>query len=96
MIPRSMTRLRPLVAGASVLALAVPGCSTGVPEADRAIFVNACSGVTGASNPACSCAFDELSQRGSQQTIDETIESLRRGQAPPRLTRAIARCSTTN
>ena len=96
MITRSMARLRSLAAGASMLAMALAGCSTGVPEADRAIFVNACSNVTGASNPTCSCAFDELSQRGSQRTIDETIESLRRGQAPPRLTRAIARCSTTN
>ena len=88
-------RLRLLLA-AGVLTLVAGGCSTGVPEADRAIFVNACSGVTGASNPTCECAFDELSRSGSDRTIDEAIESLQRGQAPPRLTRAIARCSTTN
>jgi len=91
-----MLGLRPPLAAAVlvVLALALAGCSTGVREADRAVFVNACSGVTGASNPTCSCAFDELSRRGSDRAIDEAIESLQRGQAPPRLTRAIARCST--
>jgi len=93
-----MLSLHPYLASAVVLvlALALTGCSTGVREADRAIFVNACSSVTGASNPTCQCAFDELGREGSDRAVDEAIESLQRGQAPPRLTRAIARCSTTN
>jgi hypothetical protein len=73
------------------------GCSTGVPEADRAIFVNTCSGVTGATNPTCECAFDELRRGGgSDRAINETIDSLQAGRVPPRLARAIARCSTRN
>jgi hypothetical protein len=77
------------------VAAALGGCSTGVPEADRAIFVNTCSGVTGATNPTCSCAYEELeSSGGSQRVIDETIDSLQAGKTPRRLTRAIARCST--
>ena len=85
-----------LVVAVAALAAALAGCSTGVAEADRAIFVNACTGVTNATNPTCACAFDELGRSGSDQLINETIDSLQRGQAPPRLTRAIARCSTQN
>jgi len=78
-----------------VAAALLGGCSTGVPEADRAVFVNTCSGVTGATNPTCSCAYQELeSSGGSQRVIDETIDSLQAGKVPRRLTRAIARCST--
>jgi hypothetical protein len=91
-------RARPSALAAVIAALAagLAGCSTGVAEADRAIFVNACTGVTNATNPTCACAFDELGRNGSDQLINETIDSLQRGQAPPRLTRAIARCSTQN
>jgi hypothetical protein len=74
---------------------AVGGCSTGIAEADRAIFVNTCSGVTGATNPTCACAHEELQRSGgSQRVIDETIDALQAGRTPQRLTRAIARCST--
>jgi hypothetical protein len=93
-------RARPSAFAAAVavgaLTAILAGCSTGVAEADRAIFVNACTGVTNATNPACACAFDELGGSGSDRVLNETIDSLQRGQAPPRLTRAIARCSTQN
>lgn len=81
-----------------LVALAVSGCSTGVAEADRAIFVNACAGATGATQADCTCAFDSLSRSGgsSDQLIQDTIDDLQRGRVPQRLTRAIARCSTTN
>ena len=87
----------PAVAAVLGAAALLGGCSTGVAEADRAIFVQACSSVTGATNPTCSCAFDELNRSGgSDRVINDTIDSLQRGQAPQRLTRAIARCSVQN
>ena len=72
-------RARPpaLVVAVAGLAAALAGCSTGVAEADRAIFVNACTGVTNATNPTCACAFDELGRSGSDQLINETIDSCR-------------------
>ena len=75
---------------------ALGGCSTGVAEADRAIFVNACAGTTGATQADCACAYDDLSGSGgsSDQLIQDTIDDLQRGQVPQRLTRAIARCTT--
>jgi hypothetical protein len=73
------------------------GCSTGVQEADRAIFANACSGVTGATPGACACAFDELQESGgSDQIVNDILDDLRRGRVPQRLTHAIARCTTPN
>jgi hypothetical protein len=83
----------------SALAFAIAalgGCSTGVAEADRAIFVNACDGGTGATQADCACAYDDLAGAGgsSDQLIQDTIDNLQRGQVPQRLTRAIARCST--
>jgi hypothetical protein len=88
-------RLRPLVA-VGVLSLVSAGCSTGVPEADRAIFVNACSGVTGATEQACACAYDDLASGGvgSNRVIQESIDELRSGRVPRRVTRAVARCTT--
>ena len=88
----------PLCSGAllAVAAISLGGCTTGVPEADRAIFVNACAGATNSTNPTCECAFDELRRSGSDRLVNETIDELQRGQVPARLTRAIARCSTTN
>ncbi|CAA9488295.1 MAG: hypothetical protein AVDCRST_MAG45-585 [uncultured Solirubrobacterales bacterium] len=75
---------------------ALGGCSTGVAEADRAIFVNACAGTTGATQADCACAYDDLSGSGgsSDQLIQSTIDDLQRGRVPQQLTRAIARCST--
>lgn len=75
---------------------ALAGCSTGVQQADRAIFVNACAGGTGATQADCACAYDDLAGPGnsSDQLIQDTIDDLQRGQVPQRLTRAIARCST--
>jgi hypothetical protein len=85
------------VAALGALALALGACSTGVEEADRAIFAEACSGVTGATSSACACAFDELQQSGgSDQVISDTLDDLRLGRAPQRLTRAIATCTTQN
>jgi hypothetical protein len=77
---------------------AVAGCSTGVAEADRAIFVNACAGTTGATQSDCACAFDNLSGSGgsADQLIQDTIDDLQQGKVPERLTRAIAGCSTPN
>ncbi len=75
-------------------ALALGGCSTGVREADRAIFVNACAAATGATEPDCGCAYDELNRRGSDRLLEETLEELRNGRVPGRVTRAVARCST--
>jgi hypothetical protein len=88
-------RLRPVLA-AGALALAAAGCSTGVPEADRAIFVRACSGATGGSQQACTCAHDDLAGGGveSNQVIQESIDQLRRGRVPRRVARAVARCTT--
>ena len=84
------------VCALAVAIAALGGCSTGVAEADRAIFVNACAGGTGATQADCACAYDDLSGSGgsSDQLIQDTIDELQRGQAPQRLTRAIARCST--
>ena len=87
------------VCSAAALALvgvSLAGCTTGVPEADRAIFANACASVTGSTNATCECAFDELGRSGSDRLINETIDELQRGQVPARLTRALARCSTRN
>ena len=82
------------LSAALVAALAAGGCSTGVPEADRAIFVNACAAATGATEPDCGCAYDELNRRGSDRVLHETIDELRNGRVPGRVTRAVARCST--
>jgi hypothetical protein len=88
-----LSRIAVLGALASVLA----ACSTGVEEADRAIFAEACSGVTGATQSACACAFDELQgSGGSDQVIGDTLDDLRQGRAPQRLTRAVASCTTQN
>jgi hypothetical protein len=80
------------------LAVALGGCSTGVQEADRAIFSNACAAGTGATDAECACAYDDLARGGggSDQIIQETIDDLQRGRVPQRVTRAVARCSTTN
>lgn len=82
---------------AVLLAVAgVSACSTGVPEADRAIFLNACAATTGATQADCACAYDDLNGQGgaSDRLVQETIDDLRRGRVPQRLTRAIARCTT--
>jgi len=88
--------VRPFAAlsAAFVVALGLAGCSTGVAEADRAIFVNACAATTGATEPDCGCAFDELNRRGSDRLLGDTLDELRNGRVPARVTRAIARCST--
>lgn len=76
------------------VALLLSGCSTGVPEADRAIFVNACAAATGATEPDCGCAYDELNRRGSDRLLADTLDELRNGRVPARVTRAVAGCST--
>jgi hypothetical protein len=91
--------LRRRLAVVAVLALvvgAVAGCSTGVAEADRAIFVNACAGATGATQSDCACAYDDLAGSGgsSDPLIQDTIDDLQRGRVPQRLTSAIAGCAT--
>lgn len=91
--------LGPRLASVSALALvtaALAGCSTGVAQADRAIFVNACAGGTGATQADCACAYDDLAGSGNaaDQLIQDTIDDLQRGQVPQRLTRAVASCST--
>lgn len=88
-MPRWLSSSTGLVLVAATLA----GCSTGVREADRAIFVNACTGVSGSTDATCGCAFDQLSRSGSDRLLNDTIDELQRGQVPARLTRAIARCS---
>lgn len=89
-----MVRPHAAPAAAFAVMLGLAGCSTGVPEADRALFLNACSAATGATQPDCGCAYDELSRRGSERLLGETIDELRRGRVPARVTRAVARCST--
>ena len=89
-----MVRTFAAPSAAFVVALALGGCSTGVPEADRAIFVNACAAATGATEPDCGCAYDELKRRGSDRLLEETLDELRNGRVPARVTRAVARCST--
>ena len=84
--------LRPL--GRLRRRLALGGCSTGVAEADRAIFVNACAAATGATEPACGCAYDDLNRRGSDRLLADTLDELRRGRVPAQVTRAVASCST--
>ena len=87
----------PALCALLLVLLVVAGCSTGVAEADRAIFVNACAGGTGATQADCTCAYDGLASSGggsSDQLIQDTIDELQRGQVPERVTRAIARCST--
>lgn len=94
MIDRRLASVCALALSVAVLA----GCSTGVQQADRAIFVNACAGGTGATQSDCACAYDDLSGSGgsSDQLIQDTIDDLQRGTVPQRLTRAIARCSAPN
>jgi hypothetical protein len=88
-------RVAPLVALALTVA-ALSGCSTGVQEADRAIFVNACAAATNGTQSACACAYDDLASGGggSDQVIQETIDDLQKGSVPQRVTRAVARCTT--
>ncbi len=82
------------LAAAFAVILGLAGCSTGVAEADRAIFVNACSAATGATEPDCGCAYDDLNRPGSERLLGETLDELREGRVPARVTRAVARCST--
>lgn len=89
-----MARASVSPAAAFAVVLGLAGCSTGVPEADRAIFVNACSAATGATDPDCGCAYDELERGDSGPLLGETVDELREGRVPVRVTRAIARCST--
>lgn len=89
-----MVRTFAALSAAFVVALMLGGCSTGVPEADRAIFVNACAAATGATEPDCGCAYDELNRRGSDRLLADTLDELRKGRVPARVTRAVARCST--
>ena len=91
--------LRRRLAAVPLLALVagvIAGCSTGVAEADRAIFVNACAGATGATQPDCACAYDDLAGPGgsSDKLIQGTIDDLQGGRVPQRLTSAVARCAT--
>lgn len=86
--------VRPFTALSAVFVAALAGCSTGVPEADRAIFVNACAAATGATEPDCGCAYDEVKRRGGDPILGETLDELREGRVPPRVARAVARCST--
>jgi hypothetical protein len=79
---------------ATFVVLGLAGCSTGVAEADRAIFVNACAATAGATEPDCGCAYDELNRRGSERLLADTLDELRNGRVPARVTRAVARCST--
>ena len=91
---RAWSAPAPPLSVAFAVALGLGGCSTGAPEADRAIFVNACAAATGATEPDCGCAYDDLSRRGSDRLLADTLEELRNGRVPARVTRAVARCST--